>query len=88
MAKTYTAATVKRVLDELSAGYLRELQAQRVQIDRLTAEKEALEKRLLKVEGGGKILTGELDMNKILCPESGLRLDSLCRELGVIDDEE
>lgn len=88
MAKTYTAATVKKVLDALSAGYLRKLEAQRVQIDRLTAEKEALEKRLSIAEGGAKAPAGELDMDKILRPDPSLRLDSLCRELGVIDDEE
>ena len=37
------------------------------------------------LETGGE---GELDMNRILYPDKGLKLENLCKELGLMDDEE
>lgn len=87
MVKTYSAITLKRLLREHTAGYRRELQAQRAQIERLCAENKALKTRIKEMSGKQEEI-GELDMEQILRPDPALRLDNLCRELGVMDNEE
>ena len=88
MVKTYSAAAVKRIVDELFTAYDRELQVRQARIEALYAENNVLSARLSSLEGREKTaFEGELDMEKILRPDPELRLDSLCKELGVMDDE-
>lgn len=88
MVKTYSAATVKRIVDGLFAAYDRELQARQARIEALSAENNALAERLLTLEARENFKAeGELDLEKILRPDPNLQLDLLCKELGVMDDE-
>jgi hypothetical protein len=88
MSNVYTEEMVNQIVFRLSRRY-------RAKIKRLTDENERLKERLSfaeseKGESGGadEASEAELDMDKILRPNGDLNLENLCKELGLMDDND
>ena len=88
MNKLYSETSLNTIVKELTRQYVKVISLQKNLIDRLQTENTYLKGRLGEkaIEAEACVAeTAELEMNKIMHPDESVTLESLCKDMGLME---